>query len=102
MISRDFFDEYRLGTGDVRDRLSRNRFRQEADEIAGMAGLECHANFTVGLEPADARAMPGTWIYDDERPQLRIYFDPRRRDNARKRIIHRPFERASIDHQLGF
>src|SRR5262245_40723032 len=102
MIGCDLLDENRLVTREVRDRLARNRLRQKSDEIAGMAGLECDANFAVGLEPANARTMPGTWVNDNERPQLRIYFDSRWRDNAHEQIIHRPLERAPINHQLGF
>ena len=36
----DLFEEDRFGAGDVLDGLARHRIGQEADEIAGMAGLE--------------------------------------------------------------
>ena len=41
----DFFNEYRFGAGDVLDGLPRHRIRQEADEIAGMAGLHAQRRF---------------------------------------------------------
>ena len=66
-----------------------------------MAGLECDADFAVGLEAADARAVPGARIHDDEWPQLWIDFGSLRRNDAHKSIVHRPVERASVDDQLG-
>ena len=36
----DLFEEDRFGARDVLDGLARHRIGQEADEIAGMAGLE--------------------------------------------------------------
>ena len=63
----DLLEEDRLGARDVLDGLARHRLRQEADEIAGMAGLHRDADFAVGLEAADARAMAGARIDDDER-----------------------------------
>ena len=40
---------------------------QEADEIAGMPGLERDADLAVGLEAADAGAVPGARIDHHER-----------------------------------
>ena len=71
----DFFEEYRLGAGDILDGLARHRLRQEADEIAGMPGLEGDADFAVGLEAADARTVSGARIDDDERSPRRIDLD---------------------------
>ena len=102
MRSRDFFNEYRFGTGDVLDGLPRNRIRKEADEIARMAGLHRNADFTVGLEAANTGTVPGTRVYDDERPQFRIDLNARGRSDAHKKIIHRPFKRAAIDDQFRF
>ena len=45
----------RLGARDAFDGLARHRLGQEADEVAGMAGLHRDADFAVGLEAADAR-----------------------------------------------
>ncbi len=57
------------------DGLARHRLRQEADEIAGMAGLERDADLAVGLEAADAGAVPGARVDDDEWPARRIELD---------------------------
>ena len=64
----DLLQEHRFGARDVLDGLARHRIGQEADEIAGMAGLEGDADLAVGLEAADARAVPRARIDDDERP----------------------------------
>src|SRR5262249_28205982 len=72
----DLLEENRLGPGDILDGLARHRVQQEADEIAGMPGLECNADFAVGLEPADPGAMPGAWVDDDEGPARGIECDP--------------------------
>ncbi len=65
-----------------------------------MAGFECHADFAVGLEPADAGAVPGARIDDDERPARQIDFDPRRRNDPHQAVIDRPFQRPAVDDQL--
>ena len=98
----NFFDEYRLSAGDVLDGLPRNGIRKEADEIARMAGLHRNADFAVGFEAANTGTMPGTRVYDDERPQFRIDLNACRRSDAHKKIIHRPFKRAAIDDQFRF
>ena len=61
-------EERRLGLHHVLDRLPGHRLRQEADEIAGMAGRHRHADLAVGLEAADPRAVAGARIDDHERP----------------------------------
>ena len=71
----DLFEEDRLRARDVADGLARHGVGQEADEIAGMPRLERHADLAVGLEAADARAMPGARVDDDERPPRRIELD---------------------------
>ena len=76
-MQRDhLFEEYRLGVRDVFDRLTGHRIGQEADEIAGMTGLERDADFAVGLEPADAGAVAGTRIDDDERRRVGMFRCP--------------------------
>src|SRR5262249_39015952 len=47
------FEKARLGARDVLDRLAGNGMGKEADEIAGMSGLEGHAVFAVRFEAAD-------------------------------------------------
>src|SRR5262249_59834301 len=79
MQGEDFFEEYRLRARDILDGLAGYGIREEADEIAGMPGLERHADFAVGLEAADAGTMPGAGVDDDERSSCRVEFDARRR-----------------------
>ena len=97
----DLFEEHRLGAGDVLDRLAGHGVRQEADEIAGMPGLERDADLAVGLEAADAGAVPGARIDDDERPQRLVDLDARRRNDAHEQVVDRPLERAAVHDELG-
>ena len=97
MKSDDLLQEHRLGARDVLERLAGHRIGQETDEIAGMAGLEGDADLAVGLEAADARAVPGARIDDDERTPRRIDLNALRRNDAHERVVDRPFERAAID-----
>src|SRR5262249_62055907 len=84
------FEKDRLGARDVLDCLPGNGIGQEADEIAGMAGLEGHADFAVRFESADSRPMSGARVDDDERPARRIEFDTRRRDDPPQAPVDRP------------
>ena len=95
----DLFDENRFGAGNVLDGLARNGIGQKSDEVARMTGLECDTDFAVGLEAANAGAVPGAGVNDNERPQLWIDLDASGRNDAHKRIVHRALERASIDDQ---
>ena len=55
MAFADLADERGLGAADILDRLARHGLGQEADEVAGMAGGERHADLAVVLHAADAR-----------------------------------------------
>ena len=101
MKSDHFLQEHRFGARDVLEGLARHRIGQETNEIAGMAGLESDADLAVGLEAGDARAVPRAWIDDDEWTPPLVDVDALRRDDARKRVVDRPFERTAIDHDLG-
>ena len=97
----DLLEEHRLGARDVLDGLAGHGLGQEADEVAGMAGLEGDADLAVGLEAADARAVPGARIDDDERPAPRI--DRRRPSGGTiraKHVVDRPLERAAVDQRV--
>ena len=96
----DLFEEHGFGAGDVFDGLTRHRVGQEADEIAGMSGLERNADLTVRLEAANARAMSGARIDDDERPALRIDLDALRRNDPGQDVIDRALEGAAVEDQL--
>ena len=76
-------------------------FGQEAHEVAGMAGLQRHADLAVMLHAADARAVAGAGIDDDERPLGGIDAGSLRRYDADQRVVHRPRQRASIDQSSG-
>src|SRR5262245_19517563 len=97
----DLLKEDRLRAGNALDGLARHGFRQEADEIAGMARLHGHANLAVRLEAADAGTMTGAWVDHDERPALHVDLDALGRDDADQRIIDRLFQLAAVDDQLG-
>ena len=58
------------------------------------------ADLAVGLEAADARAVPGARIDDDERPPRRIDLDARRRHDPHEAVVDRPLERAAVDDEL--
>ncbi len=62
----------RLGLADILDRLAGHRVRQEADEIAGMAGGERDADLAVLLHAADAWPVAGARVDDDERALGRV------------------------------
>jgi hypothetical protein len=65
-----------------------------------MPGLERNADLAVGLESADARAMPGARIDDDERPARRIDFDASWRDDSHQSVVDRPSKRSAVDEKL--
>ena len=97
----DLLEEDRLGARDVLERLARHGLGQEANEVAGMAGLEGDADLAVGLEAADAGAVPGARIDDDEGAPRRIDRHAFRRHDAHEGVIDRPRERAAVDDELG-
>ena len=100
MQGDDLFEEYRFGARDVLDGLARHGLRQEADEIAGMTGLERDADFAVGLEAADAGAMSRARVDHDKGPARRIDFDAGRRNDPHQDIIDGPVERAAVNDKL--
>src|SRR5262249_5906822 len=90
----------RLGARDILDGLARHGVGQEADEITGMPGLECNADFAVGLEAADAGAVAGARVDDDEGPARRVKFGARRWNHPHEAVVDRPIERPAVEHQL--
>ena len=78
-----------------------HRLGQEADEVAGMAGLEGHADFALRLEAADARAVAGARIDDDEWPLLVIDSDTLRRRDAGENVVHRARQLAPVHDEFG-
>ena len=100
MQGDDLLDKDRLGSCDVLDGLAGHRFGQEADEVAGMAGLHRHADLAVGLEAADSRAVARTRIDHHERTALVINLHAAWRRNAHQRVIDRPLKRSAVDDQF--
>ncbi len=94
------FEEDRLGARDVLDRLPGHGIRQEADEIAGMPGLERNADLAVGLEAADARTVSGARIDDDERTARRIDLDALRRHDPHQNVVDRPVQLPAVHHEF--
>src|SRR4051794_41925002 len=89
MESNNFFQEFRLGSGDVFDSLSGHRFGQEADKVTGVTGLHCYADFAVRLETTYTRAVASARIDDDKRTALEVDLCSGRGSDAHQRIIHR-------------
>src|SRR3954471_3374492 len=88
--------EYRFGARDPFDSLARHGFRQEADEIAGMACLHGDTDLAVCLEATDARTMAGTRVDDNERPAFHFSLDTLGRDDAHQRIVDGLLQLAAI------
>ena len=86
---------------DVFDGLARHRLGGEADEVAGMSRAHGHADFTVGLEATDARAMPGARIDHHEGAFLRIDRHVAGRLDTNQQVICRPFESTGVEDQFG-
>ena len=86
----DFLEERRFGQCYVLDGLPRHRIRQEADEIARMAGLHRDADFAVGFEAADSGAVSGARVHHHERPARHVDLDPFGWYDPNEAIIDRP------------
>src|SRR5258708_16857569 len=65
-----------------------------------MSGFECDAHFAVRFESADAGAMPGPRIDNDERPARHIELDARRRNDSHQALVDRPLERPADEETL--
>jgi hypothetical protein len=90
MQRNDPFEKNRLGARDILDGLARHGLRQEADEVARVSGFERNADLALGFESADARAVPGAGVDDDERPPRRIDLHARWRNDFHQAVVHRP------------
>ena len=82
-------EEHRLGGGDVEDGLAGHRLGQEADEVGRVAGLHRDADLAVGLEAADAGAVAGARVDDDEGALPRVDRDALGRDDAGEQVVDR-------------
>jgi hypothetical protein len=102
MQGGDFLEKTRLGACDVLDRLAGNGIGEEADEIAGVTGFECDADFAVGLESPNPRAVPGARVDDDERPSRRVDLGARRRNDPHEPVVDGSIKRLAAEDQLHF
>ena len=96
-----FLDEQRLCVPDILDGLIGHGFGEEADEVAGVPRGERDANFAVLLHSADAGAMTGTRIDDDERPFCRIGNGAGWRNYPHQPVSDRTVERSSVEDKLN-
>ena len=102
ILGGDLFDEDRLGAGNVLDGLSGNGIGQKSDEVARMTGLKNDADFAVGLESPNPRAMPGARVDDDERPSRRVDLGARRRNDPHEPVVDGSIKRLAAEDQLHF
>jgi hypothetical protein len=96
----DDADELGFGVGDVGQRLAGLRVREEDDEVDGVPRAQRDADFRIVLEAADAGAVAGARIDDDERPLARIDDDTLGRHDAHQRIVRRSLVGARIGDHL--
>ena len=83
------------------DRLAGDRLREEHHEVARVGVLERDADLAVHLEAADAGAVAGARVDDDERPLLRVgQRAGRRRLDPRQRVVRGALELAAVDDDL--
>ena len=81
------------GAGDIFDGLTGHGLGHKADEVTGMTRLHGNADFAIGLEASNPRAMAGPRVDDHERPSTRgINFNSRRRNNMHQQVIDRPLQ----------
>ena len=102
MAFRDDPHEFRFGIGDVGERLRRLGVRVEDHEINRMPRFERDADFRIFLEAADAGAVAGARIDDDERPQGIDDDDILRRQDPHERVADRMFERSRVGEDFIF
>ena len=88
-------EEFHLSFDDVKELLAGRGLRPEADEIDRMTRIQGVADLALRLEAADARALAGARVDHHDRPLARVGCDPRRRHDARKRIVDRPRQRPA-------
>ena len=94
-------EEAGLGAHHVLDRLAGHRVRQEADEVAGVAGPQRHADLAVGLEAADPGPVPGARVDDHEGPLPHVDRDARGRGDPDQPVVDRALELAAVGDEVA-
>src|SRR5262249_56782246 len=95
-----FREKCALAPSHILDRLAGHGFGEKAYKITGMPSVKRHADFAIGLEAANTRAVPGTWIDDNERSAPRVNLNRPRRDDAGQDVIDPAVERPAVDNKL--
>jgi hypothetical protein len=85
----------------VLDGLARNRLRQKADEVTGMACLKCDADLALGFEATYSRPMTGAGIDYDKRSLSLINLNVGGWRDADKDVIHWLCKLTPIHDQLA-
>ena len=101
MEAGHFRDEGGLGVPYILDGLARHRFRQEANEVAGMAGSERQADLAVMLHAADAGPVSSPRVDDHEGALGWVGDRALRGDDPHQAVADGPLEAASVKDQLG-
>ena len=95
------FEKSGLGARDILDRLPGHGIGQEADEVAGMARLQGHADLALRLEAANARPVAGARIDDDERTLAFVDLDAVGRHDADQNVVHGPRQLAPVHDEFA-
>ena len=94
------FEENGFHPHDVLDRLVGHGIGCKTDEIGRMSGTHGDAEFTVGLETADARPVTRAGIDDNEWPFRLIDLDSFGCPDSGQKVVSRLVERAAIEDQI--
>ncbi len=98
----DFFQEHRLGAHDVLNRLAWHRIGAEANEVARMTGIHGDADFAVCLKAADARAVSGARIHDNEWTLFCVNHHTFRRNDADQTVVDGLRKISAVQHEFRF
>ncbi len=100
MAAADLGDELRLGPHDVGESLGRLGARAEDDEIDGVAVAQRDADLAVGLEAADAGAVPGARIDDHVGALPALHLDPLGREDFEQHLVGRAAQGLAVEDHL--
>ncbi|MPL74766.1 hypothetical protein SDC9_20583 [bioreactor metagenome] len=99
-MQRDhLFEEGRFGAHHILGGLARDGFGQKANEIARVTEGQRHADLALGLEAADAGAVAGARVDDDERALFRIGRHITGQD-ARQPVVDRVRQVGAVHHRF--
>ena len=93
-------EKLHLPFDDVQKLLPGRRRRSEANEENRMAGTQSVADFAFRLEAADAWSLTSPRIHHHDRSFARVDRDTWQRHDARKRVVHRAWQRPTAHQNL--